>query len=348
MSGNVAASAQEPLMDGSVRQDNAGRIPFGRRIALRTNVLEWVAVVPNFGLECRLNNNPFRYMTLGLTAKYNWSSFHGTNGESRYSPPFAYDLLDVRPEYRYYFRIKDGKNAKSWRAQYVGAYANYSDYAFKFGEYGLRGHDTFGLGLSLGYVLPLYEYRKGAIDVDLGFSVGVQFAKHEAFTHSMDGNYYTRLAEGDKYFSLKQSSSRILPYPVVSELRVAFVWRQESLRYDVKTDESKKEAKKQLERNLSLVMADLEGIMPMKYKYRFDSENKDDVRKWKQDESLYRNKFAQALKSQKEDMLKQVDSPSKAFPANMLKKLHKMVDKREKDIWREFDRLWADEKKRKK
>ena len=45
---------------------------------------------------------------------------------------------------------------------------------------------------------------------------------------------------------------------------------------------------------------------------------------------------------------KQVDSPSKAFPANMLKKLHKMVDKREKDIWREFDRLWADEKKRKK
>jgi hypothetical protein len=285
---------------------------------------------------------------MGLTAKCNWSSFHGTNGKVRYSPPFVYDLLDVRPEYRYYFRVKEGKNAKSWRTQYVGAYANYADYAFKFGEYGLRGHNTFGLGFSLGYVLPLYEYKKGAVDIDLGFSVGVQFAKHDVFTHNMDGSYYTRMAEGDKYFSLRQSSSQIRPYPVVSELKVAFVWRRESLRYEVKTDESKKDAKKQLERNLSLVMDDLEGIMPVKYKYRFDNENKEDVRKWKQDDSLYRSKFVLAVQSQKEDMLRQVDSPSKAFSSKMLKKLHKMVDKREREILREFDRLRSDEKKRRK
>ena len=164
----------------------------------------------------------------------------------------------------------------------------------------------------------------------------------------MDGNYYTRLAETDKYLSFTQSSDRVRPYPVVSELKVAFVWRKESLRYHVKRDKTKAEEKQRVEKNISLIMSDLEGIMPIKYKYRFDNENKDEVKVWKKDDSLNREKFVAAVRSQKEDMLIQVNSPHKAFSDKDLKKLRKMVDKREKEMLREFDRLRNEEKKRKK
>lgn len=319
-----------------------------QRVAVRTNAFDWLFVIPNIGLEYRLTEDPYKYMTLGLNAKYNWNTWHATSGNVSYNPPSVYNLLDIRPEFRYYSRPFNSKNQKTWRAQYIGAYANYADYAFKLGEYGLRGHNTFGLGASLGYVLPLYEYKKGAIDVDLGFSVGLIFAKHDAFTHSMDGDYYTRLAEGEKYFSLTQSSSRVLPYPIVSEVRVAFVWRRESLRYHIQKDYAKEEEKQRLERNLALVMKDLESIMPIKYKYRFDNENKDEVKEWKKIDEIYRLKFAAAVSSQKEDVLIQINDPHKAFKWRQLKKLYKIVDKREQEILREFERLWAEEKRRKK
>lgn len=319
-----------------------------QRIAVRTNAFDWLSVIPNIGFEYRLTDDPYKYMTIGLNAKYNWNTYHATDGNVSYSPPVVYDLLDIRPEFRYYSRPFDRKDPKTWRAQYVGAYINYADYAFKFGEYGLRGHNAFGFGASLGYVLPLYEYKRGAVDVDLGFSVGLLFARHDAFTHSMDGNYYTRLAEGEKYFSMTQSSSRVLPYPILSELRVAFVWRRESLRYHIRKDYLKEEEEQRLEKNLSLVMKDLESIMPVKYKYRFDNENKDEVKSWKKVDSLYRSKFVAAVRSQKEDVLVQVNDPHKAFDKKQLKKLYKIVDKREQEMLREFDRLWAEEKRRKK
>lgn len=324
------------------------KLSFSDRVALRTNALEWMFVIPNFGVEYRIGANPYRYMTLGLTGKYNWNTSHVSGSGSAYSPSMVYDLLDIRPEYRYYFRLREGKNAKAWQALYTGAYANYADYIFKLGKYGLRGHNTFGFGTMFGCVLPLYEYDKGAVDIDFGFSLGVQFARHDAFTHEMDGDYYVKLAPGNKYFSMTQSSRRILPYPVISEVRVAFVWRKESMRYHVKTDFDAIEEEKKLERNIALVMDDLDNIMPVKFKYRFDNENREEVRRWKQNDSLYRARFAEAVKSQKEDMLIQVNDPFKAFGKKELKKLLRMVEKRERQIFREFGKLWAEEKRRKR
>lgn len=388
-------------------KDTVARIPFFNRIAFKTNAVDWLAVIPNFGVEFQLTENPYRYMTLGLNAKWNWSSYHGTTNKTRYSPSAVYDVFDIRPEFRYYYRTTarpktpfnqmrdnlddlqekmakaktdeekadlkkkieaarkllkensrsfadwfkqdvwttDRKNPRSWRAHYIGAYASYASYAFKLGPRGIRGRHTFGVGATAGYVLPLYEYRKGAIDVDLGFSVGIQMARHEVFTHSMDGNYYTKVQDGPCWFSLKNSSARYMPYPVVSELRVAFVWRKQSIKYDVKTDMEKIKAKLSYEKNMGLVMKDLESIMPVKYKYRFDSDNKDDVRKWKQNDTLYRVKFVAAVQSQKEDMLKQVYDPAKAFDEKQLSRLEKMVNHREAEMIREFDRLRAEEKR---
>ena len=68
------------------------------RWAFRTNAFEWLLTIPNFGVEFDLVNSPYNKYSLGLTAKYNWNTTH------MYAPPTVFNLLDVRPEFRYYFR----------------------------------------------------------------------------------------------------------------------------------------------------------------------------------------------------------------------------------------------------
>lgn len=402
-------------------EDTVGRLPFLhlKRFALKTNVFDWLLVVPNIGVEYQITDNPYKYMTVGLSAKCNWNSYHGTSSMTRYQPPFVYDILDIRPEFRYYYRaipkpksrvdaalearqkakdnlislrkkmqeVKDPsrlnmykewvanaerelalrdsvlkasrrpfgewvkediltferEDPRMWRAHYIGAYASYANYAFKFGPKGIRARNSFGFGATAGYVLPLYEYAKGVIDVDLGFSVGIQLAKHEVFTHNMDGNYYTKLQEGQNWYGLGGSSSKLLPYPVVSELRVAFVWRKQSIKYEAKMDEVTIKKKREFERVDKILRGELEKVMPVDYKSIFDESNKESLRKWKQNDTLYRAKFVEAVASQKEDMLKQVEGMTGAWEDKQVIKLRAEVDKREAEMLKAFDRVRAEE-----
>ena len=402
-------------------EDTVGRLPFFhlKRLAVKTNVFDWLLVVPNLGVEYQITDDPYKYMTVGLSAKCNWNSYHGTSSMTRYQPPFVYDILDIRPEFRYYYRAipkpksrvdaalearqkaKDNLNSlrkkmqevkdpsrlnmykewvanaerelalrdsilkasrrpfgewvkddiltfereepRMWRAHYIGAYASYANYAFKFGPKGIRARNSFGFGATAGYVLPLYEYAKGVIDVDLGFSVGIQMAKHEVFTHNMDGNYYTKLQEGKNWYGMGGSSSKLLPYPVVSELRVAFVWRKQSIKYEAKMDEVTIKKKRDFERVDKILRGELEKVMPLDYKSVFDESNKESLRKWKQNDTLYRAKFVEAVASQKEDMLKQVEGMTGAWEDKQVIKLRAEVDKREAEMLKVFDRLRAEE-----
>ena len=417
---SAGAQSRVNKQDTEVKDTVAG-LPFlsFKRFALKTNAFDWLAVIPNFGVEYQLTDNPYKYMTIGLSAKCNWNSYHGTSTMERYQPSFVYDILDIRPEFRYYYReipkpksridaaqearqkakdnltslrkkmqevqdpgrlnmykewvanaerelalrdsilkasrrsfnqwIKDDvltferENPRMWRAYYIGAYANYANYAFKFGPRGIRARNSFGFGATAGYVLPLYEYARGVIDIDLGFSVGIQMAKHEAFTHTMDGNYYTKLQEGDNWYGLGASSSKLLPYPVVSELRVAFVWRKQSIKYEAKMDEATIKKKRDFERVDKVLRGELEKVMPLDYKTVFDESNQEYLRKWKQNDTLYRAKFAEAVASQKEDMLKQVDGMTGAWEDKQVIKLKAEVDKRELEMMKVFDRMRAEE-----
>ena len=380
-------------------KDTVERLPFlhFKRFAIKTNAFDWLAVVPNIGVEYQITDDPYKYMTVGLSAKCNWNSYHGTSTMARYQPSFVYDILDIRPEFRYYYRaipkpksridaahearqkakdnltslrkkmqevtdpgrlnmykewvanaerelalrdsilkasrrpfgewLKDDiltferEEPRMWRAHYIGAYASYANYAFKFGAKGIRARNTFGFGATAGYVLPLYEYAKGVIDIDLGFSVGIQMAKHEVFTHNMDGNYYTKLQEGQNWYGMGGSSSKLLPYPVVSELRVAFVWRKQSIKFEAKMDEATIKKKREFERVDKVLRGELEKVMPLNYKTVFDESNKESLRKWKQNDTLYRAKFAEAVASQKEDMLKQVEGMTGAWEDKQVIKL---------------------------
>ena len=390
-------------------KDSVARIPFFNRFAFKTNAVDWLAVLPNFGVEFQLTNNPYKLMTIGLNAKWNWSSYHGTT-TGRYSPPAVYDIFDIRPEFRYYYRttkkpsipidetrtqIKDlearlkklhadmdkassaamkeiiagkiqkaekdlikadsllktqrrsfkewfdediwttdRKNPRPWRAHYVGGYANYANYALKFGERGIRARNAFGFGATAGFVLPLHEYKKGAIDIDLGFSVGLLFAKHDAFTHSIDGNYYTRLEVDDKYFSLKSSSNGYRAYPLVSELRVAFVWRHKSMKHEVQIDEKSRKREETQKEYISNFLEDLDMRLPKGI----------DFKSLRQRDTLSWNKFKENVTDEKDTLTKWVYTNYYLSDENAAK-MEKVVVKRYKQIQRDFSEQYIKEKR---
>ena len=212
---SVGAQNRVSQQDTEVK-DTVGRLPFlhFKRFAIKTNAFDWLAVVPNIGVEYQITDDPYKYMTVGLSAKCNWNSYHGTATMARYQPSFVYDILDIRPEFRYYYRaipkpksridaahearqkakdnltslrkkmqevtdpgrlnmykewvanaerelalrdsilkasrrpfgewLKDDiltferEEPRMWRAHYIGAYASYANYAFKFGAKGIR------------------------------------------------------------------------------------------------------------------------------------------------------------------------------------------------------------------
>lgn len=216
------------------------------RFAFKANALEWLITVPNFGVEFDLTHpdslsRTSSRMTIGLTAKYNWQTAH------TYTPPTVFNLMDIRPEFRYYWRARKmdrndiretkpsfstwlkedafsvmRKDAKEWRAYYVGAYLSYGEYAFKFSKTGFQGRDV-GLGVSLGWSQPLYSYKEGRsnIDLEFGLSLGALFAtNYEKFAHDPDGSFYYRI---------ENRGARMIPYPVISEIRIAFVYRTKSI-----------------------------------------------------------------------------------------------------------------------
>ncbi|MCM1502120.1 MAG: DUF3575 domain-containing protein [Bacteroidales bacterium] len=193
--------------------------PFLNRWAFKTNVLEWALTIPNFSLEFDLSASEYNRSTIGLAAKYNWNTWHS------HVPIIVFDMLDIRPEYRYYFRTlgnpAKANNSRVPAVKYLGAYVDYGRYSFKWRK-GIQGQ-AVGLGVSYGYALPLYQYDRGALDIDLGFSVGVQVTEYDGYIRDYENNCYAKVAANS-------SGWHFTPFPVVSELRVALAWRAESVR----------------------------------------------------------------------------------------------------------------------
>ncbi|MGM9785971.1 MAG: DUF3575 domain-containing protein [Candidatus Cryptobacteroides sp.] len=324
--------------------------PFIDRWAFKTNVFEWVLTIPNIGVEFDLVNSPYNTMTIGLNAKYNWNTYHSL------APSTVFNILDVRPEFRYYYRTRERiprdpndttklsarewfkdriftdqrKNARPWRAQYIGAYANYGSYTLKFGKTGYQGY-VVGLGATAGYGLPMYQYKNGAIDVELGFSVGLQFATREQFTHSADGNYYIKDWENSK-------GMHFTPFPVISELKVAFVWRHKSIKDKVQED---KEKKKQMER-LERAKAQVETPF-IDARAKFDEQlgwtmDKPDIEKLQSDKEKYREMFINDYITSEVNTLYEVTIPNQLIDDQLKDKLRARVEVLKEKAIKEFDK----------
>lgn len=224
---------------------------FRDRIAVRTNTVDWVLLVPNLTVEYDLSKNPKSKWTLSLGGRYNW------NTSSTYLPNLNYDISEGRLELRHYYRtsfknnvrqmISDNENShqsffrsiltgiadlgnrlvstkrtnpKFWRAYYWGVFIDSYKYNLKLGQTGYQGHGI-GAGVSWGWSQPLYVFNTGALDLEIGGSLGAAYTSYDKYERDTDRNIYIKTG---------RVSNKVIPLaPFVSELRVAFVYRFKSI-----------------------------------------------------------------------------------------------------------------------
>lgn len=164
-----------------------------------------------------------------MDVKYNWDTWQ--NADSW----FVFNMFDLRPEVRRYFRTTeidkkkhpDGKapwysnqkaKPRKWRAYYVGVYADYTLYSIKPAELGRQGW-AVGIGLSGGYEIPLYAYKNGAVDLDLGLSAGLLYHSDRAYVLTSESAGYET-----------SDAPQVFPVlPMLTEVRAVFSWRHKSI-----------------------------------------------------------------------------------------------------------------------
>lgn len=183
-------------------ESDASREPSKGFLAVKTNLVEWTAAIPNFSVMTDLSGKPWNRSVAGITLKYKWPT------KETYVPSFTYSLFEVRPEYRYYMK-----------QLFVGGYAAYDSFTTRLPKKaeGWQGI-AWGGGISVGWELALYQYRRSALDLELGASIGAHYTDYLDFTVAEDGMSAVLATEHTR---------KVLPYP---ELRVALVWRKTSVK----------------------------------------------------------------------------------------------------------------------
>ena len=233
-------SAQDSYLGGE-------DLSFKDRIAIRTNVVDWVLTTPNIAFDYDIVSTPYDKQSVGVAFKYNWATSH------TYIPKQVYNLFDVRADYRFYWRQQPYDNrenyygdwerewlnsAKGWEklrarvncfrateepkshiSMFVGPYLSASSFSIKLGAaddaLGRQGI-AVGAGLTGGIALPLYGYENGsALDLEFGGSLGWHFASYDLYKADVEANGYP----------LQGHRSKFVFYPLVTDLRVSVVYR---------------------------------------------------------------------------------------------------------------------------
>lgn len=179
------------------------------RLAFRTNMVDWLLLTPNIGMQFDVTPWDYNKWTLGLNARWN----PGT--KDMFTTDLEYEMLDLKMEARRYFRQNDGrkKTPKFWRAYYWGVYAGYTDYMLMIKK-GYKGKH-FSAGATAGWETQLYRFKNGAVDLDLGISAGWMYGKY----NKIKGDGKVGITEYDG------KDWHLIPFPVISEIRVGLVYR---------------------------------------------------------------------------------------------------------------------------
>ncbi len=234
----------------AVADDNKKEgVDFKERLGFHTNTLYWTLLMPNIGLEYDVVHNDSKKTSIMLSGRYNWNSDHKVNASN--ANRYLFNIMGAKAELRFYFRTKrKGKwqdalkqnknikglynkfyihrglmlskdNPKSWRAYYIAPYISYDDFSIKLSKTGIQGSAT-SVGASFGYNTPLYIYNNGsAIDFELGASAGFVYTAYNKFEYNSEDNCYVRTAE---------KGGHLLPFPMITEIRMGFVYRFKSIK----------------------------------------------------------------------------------------------------------------------
>ncbi len=190
------------------------------RWAFKTNVLDWVATIPNIGFEVDLSPDYYSHWTFGMNVLYNWETYQ------THPSYMDFNLLTVRPEFRYYWGAKELNKSRdidykgTW---FLGIYASGGTYTFKLTEVGHQGYHA-GVGISFGYAMPLHQYKTGAVDVEFGLYIGAEAVTANAFILNDVSRTYDAVPSLSKGFGP-------VPYPLVTDFSITFSWRRTSIRH---------------------------------------------------------------------------------------------------------------------
>ena len=202
------------------------------RISLRTNGVDWMMLLANFGVEFDLGKYNWSRNAIGLNVRGNWNTKH------TYNPGVVYNLFEARAEFRNYWHTRKTNNElgphrhtyekifsgrrrrpkhprTTW---YRGAYLAYDDFSFLFGKEGIQGQ-AYTLGFQYGVIRPLYIFPSGkSVDLDFGFSAGFALADYEKYSHDSQTSTYTTIPDS-------KTGLKIVPFPILTEARVGLVYR---------------------------------------------------------------------------------------------------------------------------
>ena len=228
---NIVSAQSTPK--NAEKDNTAEKMTLQQRFGFRSNAVDWLLTVPNVAVEFDLGNTIYCKHSISAGLKYNWRTYHTM------APPQVFNVLDARLEWRQYFRTRrknaftekpdfltylkervlttQRQNPRMYRAYFWGIYTHVTSYNLKFGKEGKQGR-AIGAGLSLGYTAPLYEYANGALDIELGGSIGLIYNSFDAYTHDSESHIYA-------LNPAKSKGGHIVPYPIINDLRVAFVYR---------------------------------------------------------------------------------------------------------------------------
>lgn len=159
------------------------------RFALKTNLLYYIALMPNLELEWRINQS----WSLLLDADVAWYS---KDSAHKY-----YQLALIDTEARYWL-----PRGTVWHGMYVGAFAGGSWYDLENGRKGYQGNAGLG-GLSFGYMWPVTR----TLSLEAGLGVGYMYTRYKEYV-PFDGHYlYQR--------------TKALNYVGPLKLKFSLVWR---------------------------------------------------------------------------------------------------------------------------
>lgn len=350
--------------------------PFRNKIGIRTNVVDWVATIPNVGFEYEVKRSPYykNPYTIGAVVRWNWNTW------SRYTPSTVFNVFDIRIEGRKYWstyldrskakrlkpnekpgydpkdkeknskpeRLKDrlyeitsqkyenggmGTTADTvdyWhylyrqlgkidraepneeRGYYFGFYMGYHNYSYKLGSTGRQGN-AFSAGITGGYTIPLYSYNDRYIDLDLGGSLGIFYTKYDEYRHDPESNCYPIVAAGEGAI-----------FPMVTELRLALVYRFQSVRQKTLTDKQGRSERLQYLSDQETVLGRLnDSIMKVRQLHA------DSVKLAKENAKLERalqDSLQQVRKAFVKDSIKQAKLNEKLMADSLIRLRQMLVD----------------------
>ena len=229
----------------SAQDNDSIKVPFKDRVALHANTVGYVFVTPNIGMEYSFIQNRYQKVSLFLNGKYNPNSY------TKLIRRYLYNIVGVRSEVRWYFRMRkitEGErkldlqegfwrkltmrphsflgreNPRLHRAYYFGPYFAYDKYTVKLSKTGYQGY-SLGVGVAAGYTIPLYQYKDGSsIDFELGANLGLALSTHDKFIYDADGACYSHAGK---------RAIHVVPFPIIADARVAFVYRFKSIRNQI-------------------------------------------------------------------------------------------------------------------